>query len=317
MNEPGKKTITSLEFEHNNWSWGIASKAIFSHLKKDFNIVFIDSLVWKKNRKERKNMFGDVLMSQNPTQFEYVDGMDLSRVVSRLGSNRTFDQSKGSIDVYLGRMSECFAIIATNKKLFNIAKQININTYLIPNGIDLNLWKPNPARRFEILPPTPVIGFCANILTVKKAEYKGYPLVRAACEQLGLPLHEALYKRKQIPHDRMQPDFWDKIHILVHPSMGEGSSNTIMEALALGVPVITTIVAGYHGEMLTHGENVLLCERTVESIASQIRLLISMPSLAQKLSVNGRQFAEQHHDAKKIAEQYKKIFLECSGTEEC
>ena len=62
----------------------------------------------------------------------------------------------------------------------------------------------------------------------------------------------------------MIKDFYSNIDLLIHP-VGpgrEGTSNVIMEALALGVPVLTTTHAGLHGELLVDGKNALIATAT-------------------------------------------------------
>jgi glycosyltransferase involved in cell wall biosynthesis len=84
-----------------------------------------------------------------------------------------------------------------------------------------------------------------------------------------------------------------------------------MEALACGIPVITTSTAGFHGEMLENGKNVLFCERSVESVQGCIEWLIKDRQLYERLRINGRSFAEEHHNIKRIAKEYDALFQSC------
>jgi len=84
-----------------------------------------------------------------------------------------------------------------------------------------------------------------------------------------------------------------------------------MEALALGIPVITTKAAGFHGEMLENGKNVLFCERTAESIKYYIEWLRKDKTLYDRMRIEGRKFAEQYHDIRKVAREYEKVIQSC------
>lgn len=245
----------------------------------------------------------DVILSQQITLIRFIKQRGRAKTVCRLGGNYSFEE--GVNTAYDGFMQEVFAIIATNQKLYNIAKRQNPRTYLIPNGIDLKEWSPvsPPVDKF-------VVGFVANISKPQYREYKGYDLVEQACKELGVELKMALYKEKQIPHNQMREKFYSEVSCIVHPTKGEGCSNTLMEALACGVPVITTREAGFHGERLEEGKNVLFCERTVESIKEKI-LALQDESVSGKLSKEGRKFALENHDIKKIGKQYNEIFNEC------
>jgi glycosyltransferase involved in cell wall biosynthesis len=129
---------------------------------------------------------------------------------------------------------------------------------------------------------------------------------------VNLDLREALFRTRQIPHDQMMKRFFHRIDILAHPTAGEGCSNTIMEALACGVPVITTQCAGFHGEMLKDGKNVVFCERTADSIEAAIRRFLKHPDMMADIGAAGREFAEKHHNIDDIAAQYREVFAACA-----
>ena len=290
--------ILSIEFRK-NWSWGL----VFNHIQKcsdnEIMRVFMDD----KDRIPENNC--DIILSQNVTLLKKF--ISRLKTICRLGGNYNFEGVEGNLQPLLTEMGRCFALIATNTKLYELAKEVNPNTYLIPNGLDLDEWKPN---QYKVIRPF-TVGFCANITTPFYREYKGYDMVNSACHNLGYVLKTALYKNKQTPHERMQKDFYYKIDCLIHPTKGEGSSNSIMEACACGVPIITTREAGFHGERFVDCENALICTRELSSIISCLMRLRAEPELRIKLGMNARKFAEEHHDVRKIAEQYDAIFTDC------
>jgi glycosyltransferase involved in cell wall biosynthesis len=249
---------------------------------------------------------GDFILCQNVTQLAAVSGACLSQTITRLGGNMNFSNDP-RIRRYMRQMRGCAAVVATNRHLYKIASAANPATYLIPNGIDLAAWRPDPCRSFRA--GRPVVGFCGNISSPAKRAYKGYDLVfQAACE-LGLEMRAALYGEGQIPHQEMKSRFFDEIDIFVLPTDGEGCSNSIMEALACGVPVVTTRQAGYHGEMLTDGLDVVFIEeKTASSVSRALSRFIGNPALFHRLSRAGRRFAEHYHDIDQVADQYRAVF---------
>jgi len=277
-----------------SWSWGLIVKQLLKELDTEF--------FFTKDEKEKDYA---VLFLQQITLLKFVSAKDYVKTICRLGGNKTFN---GDEMRYKDLMEKVHSIIATNKYLYEIGKRANPRTYLIPNGLDLDEWKPVKPKRGRT---KFIAGFVGNVSTPEYRDHKGYDLVIDACKQTGIELISALYGENQIPHEKMQSEFYHKISVLIHPTKSEGCSNTIMEALACGVPVITTRTAGYHGEMLKDSKNVLFCERTVESIVDCINRLKDDKKLFNKLKKESRKFAEQHHDIKSIAEQYKQVFNQC------
>jgi colanic acid/amylovoran biosynthesis glycosyltransferase len=81
--------------------------------------------------------------------------------------------------------------------------------------------------------------------------------------------------------------------IFVLPSFSEGLPVALMEALAAGVPVITTPIAGI-SELVEHGINgYLVPPGAVEPLAQRIVQLLNDPNLRQQLGQEGRFKVEQ------------------------
>ncbi len=89
-----------------------------------------------------------------------------------------------------------------------------------------------------------------------------------------------------------------------------GSDNlptVIMEAMAAGLPVISTPVAGVP-EMIVDGETgYLVPERDPEALAARIRTLLGDPERARAMGLAGRHRCEQLFDAERVAEQLRDI----------
>jgi glycosyltransferase involved in cell wall biosynthesis len=306
MGIDGMKKILSLEFEAGSWSWGVISKHLHKVLKNDYTMFPVDFTSW---RNTAKTAGFDLILSQNITQIKFIVPKD--KTICRLGGNRSFDDvEEFTLKRYYSYLATCAAVIATNKKLYDIAIQYNPRTFLIPNGIDLQVWNSDSYK--TVSPKRPFIGFIGNVSTPIKSQYKGYEWVKQACKELNLNLIEALYKTKQIPHVFMRDKFWKKIDLFVLPTAGEGCSNSILESLSMGVPTITTRCAGFHGEMLHDGVNTVFCERNAKSVKDAIQRFIVDNSLYKKISVNGRKFAEEHHDINKVALKFKEVIELCA-----
>ncbi len=267
-------------------------------LENHFNLILIqnhDGVRYLKHREKTVMRIGGIVMT------------------AKLDPNR-----------YAEDFKKVGAIIATNELLASFARPVNPNVTVIPNGVDLDLFKPRPGfperpQRFDDngRPVTFVIGFAGNIDGMGN-RYKGWKYFMQAGVYLGMEgvgTKYVLYRHNQIPHDRMPEDFYHQIDALILPSQGEGCSNVITEALACGVPVICTKV-GFHGEKLVHYDNVVYIDRNPDTVSSEttdqicaaVRRLMREPELYRRLSVNSRAFAVEHHDVRQVALQYDRVF---------
>lgn len=80
------------------------------------------------------------------------------------------------------------------------------------------------------------------------------------------------------------PDYYSKIDVLVCTSKIEGTPNPVLEAMACGVPVISTdvgVVPQVFGELQ---KSFILEERSVQALSDAITRLISEPGLLAELS---------------------------------
>ena len=280
------------------WSWGIHIWNLFKGLFAEYHIFRVVRQVGEPFDACLLEQFNTVLV-QNVDTLESVTYK--KNLIGRIGGMLIKEPLNTRYD---SQLSQCSAVIATSNELKAIADRVNKNVHLIPNGVDLKLFCP-PAKPVEKKLFT--IGFAGNIWG-HGLDYKGYKyVIEASLRMWGeIGIKTCLHAHTQIPHDEMPSRFYHLIDALVLPSIGEGCSNVVMEALACGVPVLLTKV-GFHGEMLVDGENCLFISRDTSDIIEKIKRLKSDGALRLKLSVNGRAFAEQHHDIKVIAAQYAEI----------
>jgi polysaccharide biosynthesis protein PslH len=84
---------------------------------------------------------------------------------------------------------------------------------------------------------------------------------------------------------------------------GGGILNKILEALALGVPVVT-YPACMEGLDAKNGEELLIAENALD-FADSVKRLVESAALRKKLSENGRLYVESHHQWKPIIARYE------------
>lgn len=95
--------------------------------------------------------------------------------------------------------------------------------------------------------------------------------------------------------------------ILLSPiRVGGGTNFKILESMASGTPVITTVL-GNEGINAKDSEEIIICEKP-EEFASKALLLLSDDYLYEKLSRNARKFIEENFDWKNITLKLEGIY---------
>lgn len=88
--------------------------------------------------------------------------------------------------------------------------------------------------------------------------------------------------------------------VYVLPSYGEGTPRTVLEAMAIGRPIITTDVPGCR-ETVTQGENGLLVSvKNVESLTKAMEYFIDHPKSIQEMGEKSREKAVKKYDVNKV-----------------
>jgi len=98
--------------------------------------------------------------------------------------------------------------------------------------------------------------------------------------------------------------------IFILPSYNEGFPLTILEAMAAGLPIITTPV-GAIPEIVEDGENGFLIEpKDPVALADKIIKLIDNKTLRETMSKNNKKKAKEKYDLKPVAHIFDKIYEE-------
>jgi glycosyltransferase involved in cell wall biosynthesis len=115
-----------------------------------------------------------------------------------------------------------------------------------------------------------------------------------AGEAKRLGIGDAVRLRGAIALDHLLP-LYGEFDVFVLPTKpGEGIPRVLLEAMANGVPVVTTEVAGI-GSLITHERNGLLVDgRSAPAIAAAVTRLIEDPGLRRRLIESGYETARAH-----------------------
>jgi glycosyltransferase involved in cell wall biosynthesis len=124
-------------------------------------------------------------------------------------------------------------------------------------------------------------------------------------DQLGLV--DAVELTGSVPPDRVR-ELLDTAAVAVCSSRSEGTSNAVLEAMALGIPVVSTRAGGMP-EVLDDGQNSLLCPvGDPGSLSTAIDRVLSDPDLALRLGRAGRESVTKGHDVVAQREQFARMY---------
>jgi glycosyltransferase involved in cell wall biosynthesis len=149
----------------------------------------------------------------------------------------------------------------------------------VPDGVDLSLFRPMNLERFDNKDRPLVVGWVGNSMwSSEKEDFKGlHTIIKPALEQLrseGLELDEIFADRAvaYTPLSQM-PDYYARIDVLICASKIEGTPNPVLEAMACGVPVISTDVGIVPEAFGALQKSFILADRSIASMKEAIRRL--------------------------------------------
>lgn len=113
---------------------------------------------------------------------------------------------------------------------------------------------------------------------------------------------------KWIGYQNNMVDIYRNAHIVTLPSYREGLPKSLIEACAIGRPVVTTDVPGCR-LVVDDGENGFLVKlKDVDTLASAMQKLIQSKELREKMGVEGRKKAEKEFSIENVLEKTFAIY---------
>lgn len=113
---------------------------------------------------------------------------------------------------------------------------------------------------------------------------------------------------------RNVPALLSRASVSILPSLTEGISLTLLEAMAVGLPVVATRVGG-NPEVVADGETGLLIPSAdPAAMAEAIERMLASPAMRQEMGFAGRQRIEAHFDVSRMVGNYEGIYLEKDGS---
>jgi len=135
----------------------------------------------------------------------------------------------------------------------------------------------------------------------------------------ALKLEEYVELLGAVPQDRLKADVYPRASILVQPSIiaadgdQDGIPTVIIEALAVGLPVVSTPISGI-AETVIDGETGLLVRPGyARGLANAVVMLLDEPVLAARVAGGGRRLVERRFDLRNNVRVLVHLFETAAG----
>lgn len=112
-----------------------------------------------------------------------------------------------------------------------------------------------------------------------------------------------------LPGDRTDiPELLRSMDIFVLPSLGEGISNTILEAMASGLPIVATDVGGNPELVEPNINGILIPVGDSDKLADSIEALVQDPEKRQSFGAASSRKVSEKHNWERTVESYMQVY---------
>jgi L-malate glycosyltransferase len=201
---------------------------------------------------------------------------------------------------------------------------------VVYNGLDFQRFRARNAIAPE-LSVEPKVLVVANLIAYKGHRHflaawpgvlRRFPQARAQFAGQGPMLESLLHQANELGIAQAVdflgrrsdvPELLEKCDLYVHPSLEEGYSNAILEAMAAGVPIVATAVGGTV-EAITDGETGLLVPPA--DAAALERAMVRMlddRAAAARMANRAAAVARSRYDMDHVVERYEAIYAQLAA----
>ncbi|MCD4844216.1 MAG: glycosyltransferase family 4 protein [Methanosarcinales archaeon] len=229
---------------------------------------------------------------------------------------------------------ESSAVVANSEGLKELALESSPSQDIsvINNGINISDFKPDinsinnninnhtykKIKKFNIVCISRLIerkGISFLLKAIKKIKNKKVKLILVGkgkqedeLHQLAkdLEITDRVEFKGYVDHDDIA-DIYQESDLFVLPSFNEGMSNALLEAMASGLPVISTDTGGT--SELIDGNGILIQKGNSDEIAQAISTVMNDPEAFKQMGLRSREIAETM-SWEAVAEEYCRLYME-------
>ena len=225
------------------------------------------------------------------------------------------------------------ALVAVSNGLRSYAKETSpdLPIQVIPNAIDLSAFTPSlqremdgPVRllyvgRFNVFKNVEtLIGAVGKLAQMDVGEFElrlvgegeQRPILERMVSELGLT--RQVHFEGWVARDRIV-DHYRRANIFVTATTWEGMPNTVLEAMACGLPIVGTQASGLR-ELVRDGVNgYLVAIKDTDALAETLARLIDNGYERRRMGRQSRKLAEREFAWEYIAAQYLEVYKQVEG----
>ncbi len=292
-------------YDRAGWAWWNKSQLIKRHMPSD---ILVDVLHYQEQFDPAKY---DLFVLFDAYLGRQIRQLPRSRTLIGCSNLRLLENTLSLAERY-----QSPAVFVNNQECFELASRSSSRkVYCCQNGVDLELFRPTRAPDQKPF----VACWVGNSLGVAN---KGVEIIREACRRTAVPLlaldaNANNHEQSELwSHEAIRDGIYGQAAFFICASEFEGTPNPALEAMACGLPVISTRV-GNMPEVIEHGRNGYLIERSVDSLVEAILELSNsswplMGLQAQESISQGWSWAEQSKKYELMfREQYARLREQC------
>lgn len=188
-------------------------------------------------------------------------------------------------------------------------------SYVNGSGVNIDQFKPMPM-------PEELTFFMLSRLLKSKGVGEYLEAARTVKKQYPQVKFKLLGKYEYVMQDAMNHDYvesfindgtierfeetedvrpyYEKCSIYVLPSYREGTPRTVLEAMAMGRPIITTDTQGCRETVIDGANGFLVPIKDSDAIAEKMIWFIEHPEVIQEMGERSRQYASEKFDVNKV-----------------
>jgi sugar transferase (PEP-CTERM/EpsH1 system associated) len=221
---------------------------------------------------------------------------------------------------YAERYDRCVCVSEDDRRLL-VGANPRVSATVLPNGVDTHELQMLPWPENHSTPSVVFVGSMNYAPCVDAVIWYAREILPRVRQAVG-PVEMWIVGRNPRPEvqaldgggihvtgwvDSVEPYYARSTAVIVPLRAGGGTKLKILEAMALGRPVVSTTL-GCEGIDVTDGQNILVGD-TVESLAAQTVSLLESRSLRDTITANARALVENTYDwdiiARGLVEDYR------------
>lgn len=228
-------------------------------------------------------------------------------------------------------------VVAVSEDTARIARQregvAEPRLAVIPNGVDLDRFSPAGRREkargaLGVPPSVPLLATVSHLTPIKGIDVlvEAAPAIRAAVPDAHFLVAGRGTEQEQVQRriDALGlgkafrllgsyedvPGLLEAADLFVLPSRSEGQPNAVIEAMAMGLPVVASRVGGVP-EVARHDREALLVEPDEpEPLAQACREVLAAPDLARRLGRAGHERAQAEFSLPTMLRRYADLYAD-------